>query len=338
MRLARFCLARFCLARFILLAGFLLLPAVTFAQQTDRPIPVIFDTDIGNDIDDVVALAMLHALQTRGECRLIAVTISKDHDLAGPFADAVNTFYGRGDIRIGVVHDGPTRYVGKYLPLVDSYPHRLKHGKDAPDAVALLRETLTKADDASVVIIQTGFSTNLARLLDSSDDGKSKLSGRDLVAKKVKYLSIMAGNFTPHGNPEYNVTNDIASAKKVFETWPTPVVFSGAEVGGVVTYPSISILQDYRYVQHHPLAEGYTLYNPPPHNRPCWDPTAVLYAIRPNRNYFSVTGPGRVTVTKDGATLFTPAADGNRRCLQIDHDQIVRTTEAIVELASQPPK
>jgi hypothetical protein len=64
----------------------------------------------------------------------------------------------------------------------------------------------------------------------------------------------------------------------------------------------------------------------------------VLYAIRPNRNYFSVTGPGRVTVTKDGATLFTPAADGNRRCLQIDHDQIVRTTEAIVELASQPPK
>ncbi len=43
------------------------------------PVPLIFDTDIGNDCDDVLALGMIHSLQTRGECELLAVTITKDH-------------------------------------------------------------------------------------------------------------------------------------------------------------------------------------------------------------------------------------------------------------------
>src|SRR5262249_47031117 len=67
---------------------------------------IIFDTDIGNDVDDVLALGMLHNLQTRGACELLGVTISKSDDLAGPFANAVNTFYGRPDLPIGCVQ-GP---------------------------------------------------------------------------------------------------------------------------------------------------------------------------------------------------------------------------------------
>jgi len=54
------------------------------------PIPIIFDTDIGNDVDDVLALGMIHALQSRGACDLLAVTVTKDHELAGPFVDAPN--------------------------------------------------------------------------------------------------------------------------------------------------------------------------------------------------------------------------------------------------------
>ena len=38
--------------------------------------PVIFDTDVGSDVDDVLALAMLHALTDRGECELIGVLLS----------------------------------------------------------------------------------------------------------------------------------------------------------------------------------------------------------------------------------------------------------------------
>ena len=66
-----------------------------------EPVRIIFDTDITGDVDDVLALAMLHTLADRRECTIEAVTISKINPLAAPFVDAVNTFYGRPDIPIG---------------------------------------------------------------------------------------------------------------------------------------------------------------------------------------------------------------------------------------------
>ena len=65
-----------------------------------------FFPDIGNDVDDALALAMLHALESRGECRLIAVTITKDNPWAAAYVDLVNTFYGRARIPIGMVKTG----------------------------------------------------------------------------------------------------------------------------------------------------------------------------------------------------------------------------------------
>jgi hypothetical protein len=79
------------------------------------PVGLIFDTGIGNDVDDAMALSMIHALQSRGECRLLAVSITKDNEYAAPMVDLLNTFYGRGDIPIGVVHQGVTPQDGKYL-------------------------------------------------------------------------------------------------------------------------------------------------------------------------------------------------------------------------------
>src|SRR5215468_1903966 len=55
-------------------------------------VPVIFDTDMGNDVDDALALAMLHALESRGECRLLAVTVTKDNPWSPVYVDLVNTF------------------------------------------------------------------------------------------------------------------------------------------------------------------------------------------------------------------------------------------------------
>src|SRR5262245_58778582 len=79
----------------------------TPAEAADRePVRLIFDTDICGDCDDVLALGMIHALQSRGQCRLLAVTVSVDNDQAAPFVDAVNTFCGRGDIPVGVVGQG----------------------------------------------------------------------------------------------------------------------------------------------------------------------------------------------------------------------------------------
>ncbi len=110
------------------------------------PVKIIFDTDVGNDVDDVLALSVLHALQSRGECELLAVTITKPDELAGPFVDAVDTFYGRPGIPIGFTRSGLTNQPSKFLPLADvkdggklRYPHRLKRSSDAPAATALLR-------------------------------------------------------------------------------------------------------------------------------------------------------------------------------------------------------
>ena len=109
----------------------------------------------------------------------------------------------------------------------------------------------------------------------------------------MQLLSIMAGAFTPIGDNEhyleYNVTQDIPSAQKLVSGWPTPMIFSGFEIGIALEYPSESILKDYDYVTHHPVAEAYTRRNPPPHNRPTWDLTSVLQAVQPDRGYFELS-------------------------------------------------
>src|SRR6476646_4807816 len=98
---------------------------------TAAPVRLIFDTDMGNDIDDAVALAMIHALESRGEATLIAVTVTKDNRWAAPFIDVMDTFYGRGDIPIGVVHAGRTPE--------DSNMIRLPSERKRPDGSSFIR-------------------------------------------------------------------------------------------------------------------------------------------------------------------------------------------------------
>ncbi len=327
----------------------LVLFAPSLSARAAEPVSLIFDTDIGNDVDDVLALGMIHSLQSRGACRLLAVTVTKDSDLAGPFVDAINTFYGRGDTPIGVVRAGKTPEPGKFLPMASEergdafrYPHDLLCSVEAPEAVTLLRKTLAAQSDGSVSIAQVGFSTNLARLLDSKADEASPLSGVELIKKKIKVLSVMAGAFTDiSGNKhycEYNVVQDIANCRKLADEWPTAVVWSGFEIGIALPYPAASIVKDYSYVSDHPLAEAYRRYEKQPHDRPTWDLTSVLYAVHPDRDYFDVSPAGRVIVEADGFTKFEPVADGKHRYLKLTDQQRARVLEALVQLSSQPPK
>jgi inosine-uridine nucleoside N-ribohydrolase len=321
----------------------LLMPCWCLCTQ---PVPVIFDTDMGNDVDDAVALAILHALETRGEARILAVTITKDHPEAAPYVDLVNTFYGRGGIPIGVVKNGKTPEASNMLhvPLTARaadgtwiYPRRLASGSDAPDAVSVLRKTLAAAEDASVVIIQVGFSTNLARLLDSPADAVSTLNGRELAARKVRLLSAMAGHF-PTGKPEYNVHIDIPSARKVFSEWPTPIVASGFEIGESMKMPASSVERDMAWTKHHPVADAYRAYHKMPYDRPTWDPTTALYAVRAEHGYFGLSEPGRIAVHDDGRTTFETAPGGKHRYLTVNELQKARALEAMVLLATQPAK
>ena len=104
-----------------------------------------------------------------------------------------------------------------------------------------------------------------------------------------------------------------------------------------VTFPAESIERDFAYVQHHPLAEAYVLYEPPPHSRPAWDLTSVLYAVRPDHDYFELSLPGRVKVASEGATSFETDRLGPHRYLILRPQQVIRVREALTQLASQPP-
>ena len=223
----------------------------------------------------------------------------------------------------------------------ERYPHALRHAKDAPEAVAVLRRALAAAEDGSVVVVQVGFSTNLARLLDSPPDATSPLDGKALVAKKVKLLELMAGAFQPiDGNAayeEYNVVKDRAAAAKLAEAWPTEMIWSGFEIGIALPYPSQSILEDFRDVPHHPVKESYAILSPPPQDRPSWDLTSVLDGVLGSRGYFDRSPPGKVTVTERGATTFAPDPQGKHRYLVLnDLAARARVIEALVQLSSQP--
>ena len=309
---------------------------------TREPVRVVFDTDMGNDIDDALALGLLHALQGRGECRILAVTLTKENRLSAPFCDLVNTFYGRGDIPIGTVRGGATPGEGRYAATVAAardggrlrYPRDVATGEDVPEATALLRRTLAAQPDGSAVIVQVGFSTNLARLLDSKADAHSPLDGPALVARKVRLLSAMAGS---RKFPEFNVAKDIPAAQKVFHHWPTPIVFSFFEIGQAIRYPAASIRRDFGYVPHHPLKEAYEAYRKMPYDRETWDLTSALYAVRPDRGYFGLSRPGVLAVGKKGVVDFREDPTGRHRLLTLTPRQTARCREAMVMLCSQPP-
>jgi len=331
----------------LMLAG---LFAATLSQA--EPLKLIFDTDMGNDTDDVMALCMIHALQSRGAVKLLAVTVTKDHPQAAAFVDAVNTFYGRPDILIGVVRGGATPEPGKFNLLADAkneegalrYPHDLMSGSDAPEATGLIRKLLAAQPDNSVALVQVGFFTNFQRLLESKPDEASPLNGRDLVAKKVKFLSIMAGAFQTVGwntrHLEYNVVMDIPAAQKLALDWPTPVIWSGYEIGVAAAFPHEVVATGLGYVKHHPLKESYYLYSAPGHDRPTWDPTALLAAVCPDRGYFTLSPAGAVTVEDNGATWFRPSKDGKGRdrFLAMSAEQAACVREAIVQLCVEPPR
>jgi inosine-uridine nucleoside N-ribohydrolase len=330
---------------------FILLSTMAIGSSLSAaPVRIIFDTDMGNDIDDAMALAMIHHLERRGACELLAVTSTKDHPKSAAYIDALNTYYGVPDIPIGAVRNGMTPKLGKYIGFADDklpngklrYPHDLTSGEDAPEAVALLRKTLAAQPDKSVVLVQVGFFTNLARLLDSKPDASSPMKGTELIRKKVKSLVIMAGAFeTIWFNTrwlEYNVKIDVPSAQKLASEWPTEIIWTGFEIGIAATYPWQSIMEDYEYEEKHLIKESYLAYVPEhPHDRPTWDLTAVLYAVYPDRDYFGLSPTGTVQVQDDGATLFKPDDKGRDRYLTLTDTQTARVVEAFVQLVSEPP-
>ena len=202
----------------------------------------------------------------------------------------------------------------------------------------MYRRLLSKADDNSVVIVTVGFSTTIAQLLESQPDKYSKLSGRELVAKKVKYFSAMAGEFNIPDFAEYNVFNDLEAARTLFETSPVPIVFTPWLMGELTQYAGKSIEQDFVWAEAHPMVEAYKHYMQMPYNRPTWDVIAAYYACHPDAGCFTISEPGNIKVVGKGVTQFTPAKDGNCRYMTVTPEQVKQILDYFYQVIPQKPK
>ncbi len=316
-------------------------------KEVDRNINLIMETDIGNDVDDALALDLLYKYQDAGIINLLAICINKEGPAPAEFSDIMNTWYGYPDIPIGIIRKGAfcendgVNYAKAVVNLKDDngnqlFARTLKEYESLPEAVELYRKILSKAKDNSVTIASVGFSTNLARLLETGPDSYSKLDGKALVSKKVKLLVTMAGQMSDPEFHEYNIVRDIPAAQKVFSEWPTPIVTSPFDVGCAVKYPATSIENDFGWARPHPMTEAYKAYMPMPYDRETWDPTAVLYAVEGDK-WFSVSEPGVIKVTDEGGTIFTPDPDGTRRYLTVDKSQAEAIKDYFIKVITTPP-
>lgn len=325
---------------------FLLLTQQSYAQKIDRPILVIFDTDMGNDIDDVLALDMLYKYADQSKVTLLGIMNNKGSKNATHLIDLLNTWYGYPKIPIGKIDNGVkiddyVDYSAKMAAMNDStkrYKYSVKNHDKLLPAEELYRKILSKQSDSSVILISVGFSTNIAKLLKSEGDKYSKLNGKELVAKKVKLLSIMAGSFGPKKRAEFNIVHDIPSAQYVMNNWPSELVLSPFEIGKEVIYSSSCIDNDFNWTKHHPLVDAYKRYRPYPYDRPTWDLTSVYYAVNPLTNIFEKSSPGILTIDHKGFMFFEENKDGKHIVLTLPESNKNKLKNSFIELISQKPK
>ena len=257
-------------------------------------IPLTIDTDMWSSADDVGALATAFGLQLKGEAKVIGIGVNTRTSRPSVATDswkcvaAIAQFYNSGDVPIGT--DMPNNGTSKSSPdWAGPCAARAASGTPVPgSAVAMYRKALAAQADGSVVMASVGYLKNLSDLLNSPADSFSPLSGRDLIAKKVKRLVVMGGGY-PSRSGETNLSGNPAAAQNVAANWPTKVVWSGYEVGDNIhtgqticnVHPSTSPV---RVAYQAFVGCGNWIYS--------YDLTAVYHAVRPANGNMTETGPG----------------------------------------------
>lgn len=285
------------------------------------PVPVIIDGDWGSSTDDLFALDVLEKAADEGNVEILAVMADREGVYNYAVMDIMNTWYGRPDTPMGVVSNAvknPPVFIDYSKVLWD---YRTADGDSLrrsltladynklPDAKDLYRKVLSEANDNSVVIVLSGFPTNLANLLKSEADEYSPLSGYDLVSQKVKALYIMAGEFYS-GNPEpdYNLKQDKDNARVLINGWTTPIYYSPMEVGQAVDYPGELVLEDLKDQPLNPIRAVYEKCFTNTGQR-MWDVCAVLQLTNPE--LFELSEQGVAHVDENIVVTFTPDSLGH---------------------------
>jgi purine nucleosidase len=184
--------------------------AIVPAAHADRlPTAVIFDTDIGTDIDDAYALA---ALIYRPELQVLGVTtVSSDAVARARLAAKLLAIAGGKWASIPV-------YAGISTPTQDLKQVEWAAGFSSPNlhesgGVEFMRREIN-ARPGQVTIIAVGELTNVAALLESEPG----------IGKKIRAIALMGGaiyrGYAPGSKPEpeWNIRSNANAARTVFSS------------------------------------------------------------------------------------------------------------------------
>ncbi len=304
----------------LLLQGCLLAaPGVQDREPLASPVKVIYETDFTLDVDDVGGLAVLHALADQGEAEILAITYNEVQEGADHALDAINTWYGRGDIPIGLYDKplvDPDDEFSRYIDTLATMEHDITDNR-VDTALNVYTAALAEQRDDSVTIISVGFLNNLYDLLQADPD---------LVATKVDKLVLMGGV----AYDEFNfVRHDLVDQSAyVIENWPTPIIFSQE---GVHIRTGAALADT---AEDNPVRMAYyKWFDDTFDDRSSWDQMAVLYGVRGASDYFE-------EVSRDGGRLangYTWSMEPGYR-MYLEHKLSTSEMAAITEdLMIRPP-
>jgi pyrimidine-specific ribonucleoside hydrolase len=310
----------------IILCCTLFICSVSQAQKNNKRVPIIFDSDMGPDYDDVGAITLLHALADSGQAKILATIASTKYDGVACVLNVLNTYFNRPNTPIAVPK-GNALTLRDWQhwtdTLIQKYPHSIKTNAEVPDATELYRKVLSKQPDHSVTIVTVGFLTNLSNLLLSKGDKYSFLDGKELVKQKVKQLVCMAGRF-PSGS-EFNVNRDAAASQNVFSNWPTNILFSGFEIGWKIKV-GLPLIHN-NAIHNSPVKDVFRISIPmaaeDSAGRMSWDETAVLVAIKGYQPFYRLEY-GRILVAADGSNTWSLEGKQQAHLVEAVPPEVVR--------------
>lgn len=286
-------------------------------KTSSTPVKIIFDTDMETDCDDAGALAVLHTMADKGECEILATVVSVKDLNSVATTDAINTYYGRPDLPLGMVKGDGVLEKSKFASRIAAeFPHDVKSVDAVPEAAQVYREVLEKQPDQSVTIVTVGYLTNLRNVLQLPAE-PGHLSGPDLIKAKVKRWVCMGGNFI--GDPpqddlklgNVNFQRDATSALAVIPNWPVPLVFVGREIGSVPSGLKLGASLA-RTPTNNPVRRAYEHYfDGKLNDRHVADLVTILYAVRGKRDYWDIQSKGHMSLQPD--MTFTWNSDTDKK-------------------------
>ena len=296
---------------------------IDVSNPQEKPL-LIFDTDMGSDCDDIGALAILHSYIDQGKAELLGCIYSSGKVPFGAgIIDAVNTYYGRPDIPIGAEHDpsfgDPVDKMdaGKLARDTAAFGHDIVLNSDVPNQTLLSRQLLAAQNDTSVTYITVGHTKALSDLLRSGPDSISKLTGMQLVHKKIKAWVALGGleanQANRSGSKDWNFFRNGTQpyTDYLLENFPCPAYFinAGSNVltGQSLVHAKSGSIVRTAYRDWLWKNEQKTLDD----GRPSWDLAAVFYAVVGQTTFFEPPEKGILHFDVNGGSKWEKHERGN---------------------------